>query len=200
MVDTVQSSTITTTLLNGARLSCPSSWAMIVPQFSPRITKWLIKAGVESCDIPDLVQDVWRSVFTSLDKFQRVQPGDTFRGWLRTITQRRVADYFETKAHQPFSFTTSRTFQNELPDLVRPGDAEIRDSEKLILLHGFLQKIESEVQSNTWLAFRLHVLENNSAEDVAEKLKLGVASVYTAKSRILRRLRELFKESEFVMQ
>jgi RNA polymerase sigma-70 factor (ECF subfamily) len=196
MVDSVQSSTITTKLLNGVRLSCPSSWAMIVSQFSPRITQWLIKAGVESGDIPDLIQDVWRSVFISLDKFQRVQPGDTFRGWLRTITQRRVADYYETKAQQPFSFTTSRTLQNELPDLVRPGDAEVRDSEKLILLHGFLLQIESEVIEHTWLAFRLHVLENNSAEDVAEQLKIGIASVYTAKSRILRRLRELFKESE----
>ena len=101
MSSSSDSITISSTLLTGARTANPNAWVMIVTRYSPKIMTWMLLAGVDSSDAPDLLQDVWRSVLISLKNFRREKPDDTFRGWLRTIAQRRIADYFESRSQQP---------------------------------------------------------------------------------------------------
>jgi RNA polymerase sigma-70 factor (ECF subfamily) len=50
--------------------------------------------------------------------------------------------------------------------------------------------LQAEFQPNTWKAFWECVASDRSAAEVAVKLGISVASVYAAKSRVLRRLRQ----------
>jgi len=47
-----------------------------------------------------------------------------------------------------------------------------------------------EFESQTWEAFRLTAIENYSASEVAERLAISIASVYQARCRVLRRLKQ----------
>ena len=48
-----------------------------------------------------MAQDVFRSVAAHLGQFRRLRPGDTFRGWLWTITKNKLRDHFRREKVRP---------------------------------------------------------------------------------------------------
>jgi RNA polymerase sigma-70 factor (ECF subfamily) len=197
MTSSSESLTISSTLLMGARSANPNAWVIIVTRYSPKIMTWMLLAGVDSSDAPDLLQDVWRSVLVSLKNFRREKPDDTFRGWLRTITQRRIADYFESRSQQPRHIPLAQleSIQSQSQKLLT-DEITANVSERVKLLQKSMQQVESEVKPTTWLVFQMHVIEEKSVEDVAAILKIPTYSVYTSKSRVIKRLRELLEDNQ----
>jgi RNA polymerase sigma-70 factor (ECF subfamily) len=179
----------------GARSANPNVWVIIVTRYSPKIMTWMLLAGVDSSDAPDLLQDVWRSVLVSLKNFRREKPDDTFRGWLRTITQRRIADYFESRSQQPRHIPLAQLESIQSQKLLT-DEITANVSERVKLLQKSMQQVESEVKPTTWLVFQMHVIEEKSVEDVAAILKIPTYSVYTSKSRVIKRLRELLEDNQ----
>jgi RNA polymerase sigma-70 factor (ECF subfamily) len=57
-----------------------------------------------------------------------------------------------------------------------------------------MQSIIGEFEPATLKAFELHVLAGQSVEETARQLELSKASVYQARSRVLKRLRERLSE------
>jgi RNA polymerase sigma-70 factor (ECF subfamily) len=57
-----------------------------------------------------------------------------------------------------------------------------------------LRSIADELDEATMRAFELHAMNGISVEQTAEQLNLSKASVYQAKSRILKRVRERLQE------
>lgn len=60
-----------------------------------------------------------------------------------------------------------------------------------------IQRIEPEFQPQAWQAFRRVALEGADPEVVAAELELSLASVYAAKSRVLRRFRQETRNIRF---
>ena len=58
------------------------------------------------------------------------------------------------------------------------------------LAHQTLELVQNEFEPRTWQAFLRVTIGGLSPTAVAEELGMNVGSVYTAKSRVLRRLRE----------
>jgi RNA polymerase sigma-70 factor (ECF subfamily) len=58
-----------------------------------------------------------------------------------------------------------------------------------------MEKIEAEFQPKTWQAFLSLAIEGVNPELVAAELGLSLDSVYAAKSRVLRRLRQEAKNA-----
>jgi DNA-directed RNA polymerase specialized sigma24 family protein len=58
------------------------------------------------------------------------------------------------------------------------------------LLQVALDRIRGDFTEQTWSAFQLAWLEDQSPLQVAERLQIGIEKVYVAKSRALKRLRE----------
>ena len=57
-----------------------------------------------------------------------------------------------------------------------------------------LKEVEAEFEPATWNAFWQTAVDNRRASDVAQANGMSVASVYQAKSRVLRRLRAYLAE------
>lgn len=51
-------------------------------------------------------------------------------------------------------------------------------------------RVRNQVNESTWLAFELTVLQEASIEEAATSLGMSPGSVYAARSRIVRRLRD----------
>lgn len=187
----LNSITISSVTLTGMRSSNDITWCRVLARFSPRVSVWLARGGVAKSDIPDLVQDVWRSVLISLRQFHREEPSDSFGGWLRTITRRRMADYFENRT------TQNQAFQSiyETLQCTRVASNEAYESAAMSLrkrrLNHALEQVREQVEPGTWRAFELHVLEEKSVAEVVRTLDIPEHTVYTSKSRVLRRLRNI---------
>ncbi len=67
-------------------------------------------------------------------------------------------------------------------------------SSESLLVKQVMRQVESEFEPVTWQAFWSTTIETRSASDVAETLGISIASVYQAKSRVLRRLRQQLSE------
>ena len=62
---------------------------------------WVRATGLREHDAADVIQEVFRAVFTSIDRFRKERPTDRFRDWLWTITHRRTVDHIRRLASQP---------------------------------------------------------------------------------------------------
>ena len=54
---------------------------------------WCQKHDLTPDDIPDVIQEVFKSVAEHIDRFRKERPKDTFRGWLRVITRNKAIDH-----------------------------------------------------------------------------------------------------------
>src|SRR5688572_30734761 len=89
------------TLLDRVRAADPDAWRRLVHLYSPLISSWARRAGLDDPDAADLVRDVWQSVAASLDRFQRDASAGTFRGWIWTIARNKIRDHFRKRRGEP---------------------------------------------------------------------------------------------------
>ena len=71
-------------------------------------------------------------------------------------------------------------------DLSRQWDQE-HDQQ---LVRRLLAAVQPDFQARTWEVFRLLVLEDRPAAEVAQRCQMELTAVYVAKSRVLARLRQ----------
>lgn len=78
-----------------------------------------------------------------------------------------------------------------------PGDSSLLLREwKRDLLDGYMEQVRCEVAPETFLAFELVVRAQRPPAEVAGSLGISIKSVYNAKHRVLKRIRELREADE----
>jgi RNA polymerase sigma-70 factor (ECF subfamily) len=179
------------TLLQRVQARQPAAWERFVDLYAPLVLHWCRRAGLSSDDASDVFQEVFRSVAEHIADFRRDRAGDTFRGWLRTITRNKIHDHFRRQQRQPAAAGGS-DMQRQLLDVADPLD-EADPSENALLsrqLHQALESIRPDVEEQTWTAFWKVQMENREPRDVAVELGMTPAAVRKARYRVLQRLRE----------
>lgn len=86
---------------------------------------WCRRGHVAEQDIPDVVQEVFRSVVVGIETFKKERPCDTFRGWLRTVTRSKLSDYFRTRGKSP-AVPGGSDMQHRLAQLAAEPDDDPR--------------------------------------------------------------------------
>src|SRR4051812_1404007 len=81
-------------LLARAQENQPAAWEQLVDLYAPLVYHWCRRAGLREEDVEDVFQEVFRAVARALPDFRKERAGDTFRGWLRTITRNKIRDHY----------------------------------------------------------------------------------------------------------
>ena len=193
------SGTISSSLLVGVRSFRADAWQRLVHIYGPLVFHWCTRAGLSRQDAEDLGQEVFRAVATRIESFDRIKPGDTFGGWLRTITRHKVADFWRRKSRQPNTVDSPdllKSLENTSPDdalpPVEPLGDEDREEIRSVVYKRALELIRSEFRESSWKAFWGTAVDGRATADVAADLGMSSVAVRKAKSRVLRRLREEF--------
>jgi RNA polymerase sigma-70 factor (ECF subfamily) len=176
--------TITSSLLSRAQAKDNKAWEQLVDVYGPLVYRWCLRKGLKPEQAEDVGQEVFLAVSRNLANYQH----ETFRGWLRTITDRKIIDCWERDKKQPNGDggTVGQKQMNDVP-------AECEESEReddRILRSSLLEMIRSEFSEQDVLAFCRLIIDEKSPAEVAVELKITRNKVYLAKSRILHRLRE----------
>ncbi len=180
------------TLLQRAQARQPAAWERLVDLYAPLVLHWCRKSGLGDADAADVFQEVFRSVSEHLLEFRRDRAGDSFRGWLRTITRNKVLDHHRRRQRQPAASggSDAQRLLLEVPD---ETGAETDETENALLtrqLHQALDLIRPEVEEKTWTAFWMVQMDNREPREVAIELGMTPAAVRKARYRVLDRLRE----------
>jgi RNA polymerase sigma-70 factor (ECF subfamily) len=186
------SETTNLSLIDRVRDRDTESWRQFMSMYRPLVSYWCRRGGLQGYDAEDVCQDVFSSVAKSIVRFQKLNPGDSFRGWLRTITRARVADFVRRTTNTPRSpgGDEAHQFLSQLSEPVRneetdPGEREAyRD-----VFRQALEMVRSGVENRTWQAFWRTTVDELNATEVADELGMTSAAVRKAKSRMTIRLR-----------
>jgi RNA polymerase sigma-70 factor (ECF subfamily) len=187
------SSATSRSLLARVQAHEPEAWERLVNLYAPLVLRWCRSPGLQDQDVADVFQDVFQAVVAYVATFRKEREGDTFRGWLRRITQNKLRDHFRKRAGEARGLGGSSA-QERLLQLPQPPPAEddpAADEEGERALFGrALDLIRGDFEERTWAAFWKTTVDGRAAKDVAADLGMSPGAVRVAKSRVLRRLRE----------
>jgi RNA polymerase sigma-70 factor (ECF subfamily) len=202
-------------LIDGMRGDDEAAWDRMVMLYAPLVARWCRAQKLSEADAADVFQEVFQAVASHIGRFHRGRRGDTFRGWLRTITRNKIHDLHRRRRREPQGIGGSEAQRrfNQVPaggDAVQgskespsppaslpgvPGRGEQVDdlpvdpaAERTLFRRG-LELIRSEFELRTWQAFWRTTVDGRATADVAAELGMSPGGVRVAKSRVLQRLR-----------
>lgn len=183
--------TTSTTLISGLRDKQADAWERMAKLYGPLVYRWCQQSGLQDHDAFDTTQEVFRAVWSSIDRFRSEKKGDTFGGWLRVITRNKVRDLLRRQQKHPVA-VGGTTVMRKMSSVVADDD----DSNSSVeldeggLYKRALEMIRWEFEDQTWQAFWQVTVEQQYPADVAQSLGMTPNAVYKAKARVLRRLRD----------
>ncbi len=188
----VSSAATSVSLLERIRACDQEAWERFVHLYTPLVYRWCRQAGLRQIDAADVGQEVFRAVAHGIGNYRHDRPSDTFRGWLRVLTRRKVADF--GRRQDPCQAAGG---SDALARLQRFADDETPEpaseqEDRLLVLRRALDLVLRDFEEKTRQAFWRVVLEGQPAAEVAQALGVTPNAVYLAKSRVLRRLRDEF--------
>ena len=181
-----------------AKQGSEQAWHVIVQIYGPLIYAWARKSGWQAADASDVMQEVLGSLHTNLSRFDPASNNSKFRAWLWTITRNRMLDFHRRKAKQPafnvgsqFSRVEKQQSNRDFNGSELSIDSPTSDTEELsAVLQRCLAVMRQRFAPATWKAFWETTIHCRSVEDVADELNMNKWSVYKARTRVLKRLRE----------
>jgi RNA polymerase sigma-70 factor (ECF subfamily) len=172
------------------RVKSPSdqaAWERFVELYAPLVYQWARRAGLDEAPARDLVQDVLLTLVEKLPQFS-YDRDKSFRSWLKTVTLNKWREGLRRHRHEPAALDCGDIPDPEAPDAACLfEEAEYRRA----LVYRAMKLIEPDFAPTTWKACWDYAVLGRQPADVAAELGIKVHSVYLAKSRIVRRLREI---------
>ncbi len=140
----------------------------------------------ESHTVPPAVHSLRRFLFAGKEKFNH---------WLDVVVKRRVLDFYRRRGRTPDQWSVgNEDAQRAVERVAGEWAADLADAcaDDIELASRALASIEATVDPKHMKAFRLRVVEDRRAADVAAELGLTDVAVWQIQSRINRMLREEF--------
>jgi RNA polymerase sigma-70 factor (ECF subfamily) len=166
------------------------AWKTFIEIYTPLIYGFCRKHGLQEADAADVAQEVMRGVAQAIGKFEYDPRQGKFRNWLLTVVRSKFHNFLAQRRRQP-ELAGETTLQLKLDrDATSAEEPEWENQYYRHIFHWAAERIRSEFQESTWLAFWRTAIEERDGKEVAESLGLSVGAVYVAKSRVLARLKE----------
>jgi RNA polymerase sigma-70 factor (ECF subfamily) len=168
-----------------------SVWRVMAEIYRPWLFDWLVARREQPADAEDVVQEVLETVHRELPRFEHNGRKGAFRAWLRAILANRLREHWRKRPARGGD-------PQELLDCLIDEKSELterwnREHDEYIVRR-LLAMIQKDFEPATWSAFQAFALEGRTAAEVALALGVSEGSVWTAKSRVLNRLRLVARE------
>jgi RNA polymerase sigma factor (sigma-70 family) len=172
------------------------AWSEFVDRYGATIYGWCRRWHLQDADAKDVTQTVLATLCIKMKTFS-YDPSLSFRGWLRTLTHHTWSDLVARRrpiltgggAGDGDDWLRSVAARDDLVELLNEqSDHEVLDEA--------IVRVRLRVEPHTWEAFRLTAFERMAGTAVADQLGIKVATVFKAKSKVQRMLREEIRHLE----
>jgi RNA polymerase sigma-70 factor, ECF subfamily len=182
-----------------ARLQQPgddSAWREFCDVYEAAVFGYARTKGLGDADARDVTQEVLTSVFESLDRWKSDGRPASFRRWLFRIAHNAVVNAQKRKARGIHA--SGETWEWDRLHAVPAPAAEPNETDRTAFDLEFRReafrwaaaRVAVAVTASTWQAFHATAVEGRPPEEVAAECGLSAGGVYTAKCRVLARLRK----------
>jgi RNA polymerase sigma-70 factor (ECF subfamily) len=167
------------------------AWSEFVEIYGPLVHRLARRRGLQEADAQDLVQEVFRAVARSIERYDPDRDRGSFRGWLFVITRNLVINLMAARRRQPRG-SGDTDVQRVLEEHPAPAGDEFADFEaehRRRLLAWAAERVRGEFAGAAWQAFWQTAVEGHPPGEVAETLGMTLGTVYQYKSRAVVRIR-----------
>jgi|SRR5579883_688937 len=166
------------------------AWRQFVRLYAPLVYRHARRKGLQDADAADITQEVLCAASAAAGRLSYDPARGTFRGWLFTLTHRRLCDFLDRRRRAGTGSGDSQVMRllNEHP--VREEADRWEQEYRQRAFAWAADQVRPAVSDTTWQAFWQTAVEGRSGDEVATELGLSVAAVYLAKSRVMARLKQ----------
>lgn len=179
-------------LLLALERASDEAWAEFLRIYERALVRYCAAQGLQDADARDVTQDVLAALHARLPTWDANAARGSFRAWLFRVARNIAVDAIRARNRRPVSADDSRV-ADEVARASAALEAE-RTAFDLEVRRAVFDwasgEVRREVRDVTWQSFRMTAVEGRSPEHVAATLGTTVGSVYTAKCRVVARIRE----------
>ncbi len=165
------------------------SWREFHDRYGQLLYRYARARGASDADAEDIVQEIELSLFKAMEGFEYDARQGRFRSYLRAAVVHALGRRASQQAHQPAALDPQNLETVAGAD-VAENDERWEREWQLHRLRWALREAAADFEPITLRAFELHVLQGRPADETATELGLSKDSVYQARSRVLKNLRE----------
>ncbi|MCA9184277.1 MAG: sigma-70 family RNA polymerase sigma factor [Planctomycetales bacterium] len=174
-----------------------AAWHEFSEIYRPVVYRLARSHGLQDADAQDLSQRVLFSVAQAIPKWQPHGGGIRFRHWLSRVAKNALINAL---TRQPRDQADGGSDAFRVLNLqTAPGTEQERQIDweyRRQVFRRAADLVRSRADEQTWLAFSATMIDGLSIADAAANLKLSEGSIYAARSRIIRRLRDAVRQLE----
>src|SRR5437868_10471734 len=172
------------------------AWSEFTEIYRPVIYRLACRKGLQHADADDLVQQVLVAVARVIDRWENDPQRARFRTWLSRVAMNAVINALTRGSPDRGSGDSGlHDFLDARPAAVDgPASELVRVEHRREVFRWAARQIQSEFHPVTWHAFWLTAVEGGDIDEVGRQLNRSRGSVYAARSRVMRRLKEKVRE------
>ena len=173
-----------------------AAWDEFVVIYRPVIYRMARRRGMQDADAQDVAQNILVRIAGAISNYEQ-KDGVRFRHWLRRVARNAIVSAV-TRSPKDVAAggTVAADLLDEQADADPAIDAEFETEHRRELYLRAAASVRTDVNAETWQAFEMTIVQGMPCEDVAEQLGKSVGTVYAARSRIIKRLRDRIKRME----
>ncbi len=174
-----------------------AAWEDFVEIYRPVILRLALRKGMQAADAEDIAQEVLTVLAKAVEQWVYDPKRAKFRTWLHRVANNAILNGLSRGR-------PDRAAGGPAPQaaIVQKQSREGPDSDLLRLeyrrevFRWAARQVRKEFRPDTWNAFWLTAVEGRPAEAVAKELAKDAGAVYTARSRVMQRIREKVSDYE----
>ena len=173
------------------------AWFEFTEIYRPVIHSLACRKGLQPADADDLVQQVLSIVARAIDRWQADPERARFRTWLNRVATNAIINALTRgRPDRGTGDTGLHDLLDSQPVPEGPDSELVRVESRREIFRWAARQIRPEFQPATWDAFWLTAVEGRDIEVAAAELQRSPGSIYAARSRIMRRLKQKVQEWE----
>jgi RNA polymerase sigma-70 factor, ECF subfamily len=174
------------------------AWAVFTEIYEPLLFRLARGRGMQPADAEDFVQEVLAAVAKSVHRWLADDGRGAFRVWLFRIASNLAINFLTRPKHKRLGSGDSRIarlLEEQPAKSADPSELFVREYQRE-LFRWAAERVRQQVSDRQWMAFWLTSVQEHPIADVAGELGMTVGSIYIARSRITKRIRDLIRVHE----
>lgn len=172
------------------------SWFEFAAIYRPVIYRMARRRGLQDADAQDLAQSVLLSVAGAISDWKPDAQPAKFRTWLSCVARNAIVDAF--RRVKPDAGKGGTTVLEQLSRQPASEEEELDQEHRREVFRWAAKQVRWEFEATTWLSFWMTTVEAKPISEVADELGKSVGAIYTARSRVMKRLQDKVRELDSV--
>jgi RNA polymerase sigma factor (sigma-70 family) len=165
------------------------SWKVFFDTYWRLIYRTALRAGLSEAEAQDVVQETVISVCKKMPGFEYRSAGGSFKAWLMQLARWRIMDQLRLRQPTPDGDSSPSHIPEEA-DPHYPNPTAWEEDWERNLMDVAIERVKLKVDSKLYQVFDLYVFREWPVMKIANAFGISPGSVYTAKSRISKLIKQ----------